>query len=69
VRVARKRAHVQERKKLGQNLGENMIVYDKDDPKFANDLSFMTEQDWLEYEQRRKEREYVASNLSEERQP
>jgi hypothetical protein len=46
-----------------------MIVYDKDDPKFANDLSFMTEQDWLEYEQRRKEREYVASNLSEERQP
>jgi len=46
-----------------------MIVYDKDDPKFANDLSFMTEQDWLAYEQRRKEREYVASNLSEERQP
>ena len=48
-------------------LGRRMVViWDKDDPKFANDLSFMTDEDWLVYEQRRKEREHVESILSEE---
>ena len=36
------------------------IKYDKNDPKFSNDLSFMSEEDWKQYDQRRKEKETKA---------
>jgi hypothetical protein len=37
-----------------------MIIYSKDDPKYANDLSFMTEKDWERYEKIRKEKEHLT---------
>ena len=42
------------------------LSYHKDDPKYSNDLSFMTEEDWKRYEEQRKEKERIRLTLPTE---
>ena len=45
-----------------------MITYPKDDPMYANDLSFMTDEDWTKLNEARKTKESAKCLPSLDRQ-
>ena len=46
-----------------------MITYHPDDPIYANDLSFMTDEDWIKYNEIRKAKESAKDHLDRHNNP